>query len=129
MGNEKQDGVKIFIDVQSEAIGGTTRLGRDEDPAIGKLGAVVGDIEYLDDARIGCRFNDVHLGFVGREREAIRPVDVAGNNGGAARLGIEPVDVGGQLGSCHMAFVVAEDAERRIGEPDGVVGFDHHVVG
>ena len=74
-----------------------------------------------DDARRHARFDDVELRLVGREGEAVRPVDVAGDHRQLRRSGVEPVDVGRQLGRRHVAFVVAEDAERRIGEPDRAV--------
>ena len=97
--------------------------------AVGELGAVVGDVEHLDDARRGGRLDDVHLRLVRREREAVGPVDVARDDRGAAGPGVEAVDVGRQLRLRRVAFVVAEDAERRVGEPDRVVGLHHHVVG
>ena len=43
-------------------------------------------------------------------------------------LAVDPVDVHGDLGLRHVAFVIAEQAENRIGEPDRAVGFHHDVV-
>src|SRR6185295_14693819 len=72
---------------------------------------------------------DVELRFVGREGKPVRSIDVAGRDRGAAAGRIETIDVGWQFGRGHVALVIAENAERRIGEPDRVIGFDDDVVG
>src|SRR6266851_3002107 len=101
----------------------------DEDAAVGERGAVVDHVEDADLARHRPRHHHVEAALVGREAETVGPRDVAGDHGGPAGLGIETVDVGGQLEGGHVALVVAEHAEGRIGEPHAVVGLHHHVVG
>src|SRR6266513_2788566 len=71
-------------------------------------------------ARLEASFDNVELLLVGREAKPIRPVNVAGNHRRATRLRVEPIDIGRQLGGGHVTLVVAEDAERRIGEPDRI---------
>src|SRR5260370_1295803 len=100
----------------------------DEDAAVGERGAVVDHVEDADLARHRPRHHHVEAALVGREAETVGPRDVAGDHGGPAGLGIETVDVGGQLEGGHVALVVAEHAEGRIGEPHAVVGLHHHAV-
>ena len=95
--------------------------------AVGELGAVVDHVVDADHARRHAGLDDVELRLVGREREPVRPIDVARRHRRAAGL-VETIDVGRQLGRRDVALVVAEDAERRIGEPDRVVGLHHDVV-
>src|SRR6266478_1405998 len=101
----------------------------DEDAAVGERGAVVDHVEDADLARHRPRHHHVEAALVGREAETVGPRDVAGDHGGLTGARIEAVDVGGQLDRGHVALVVAEDAEGRIGEPHAVVGLHHHVVG
>src|SRR5262249_59769122 len=77
----------------------------------------------------GARLNDIEFAFVGGEGKPVRPIDITGGDGGTPATGIKPIDIGRQLGRGHVAFIVSENAEWRIGEPDRIVGFDHHVVG
>jgi hypothetical protein len=56
---------QVAVDIEAEAVGRAAGLGGEEHLAVGELGAVVGDVEHLDDARVGCRLDDVHLRFVG----------------------------------------------------------------
>ncbi len=77
--------------------------------------------------RLRARLDDVQNGFVGREREAVGLVDAFGDDGGLAR-GVQPVDVGGQFRFGLRAFVPAEDAEARVGEPDRAVRLADDVV-
>src|SRR6185369_8483843 len=44
---------QVAVDVEAEAVRRTAGLGGEEDAAVGELGAVVGDVEYLDNARVG----------------------------------------------------------------------------
>src|SRR3954469_15571760 len=58
---------------------------------------------------------DVELRLVRREGKAVRPVHLAGGHRELLCLWIPAVHVGWQLRLGHVAFVVAEDAERRVG--------------
>ena len=62
------------------------------------------------------------------EREAVRLIDAFGHNAQRPRW-VAAIDVGRQLGLRLAAFVEAEDAEGRIGEPDRAVGLADEVVG
>ena len=44
---------QVAIHVDAEAVWRTARFGVDESALVGKLGAVIGNVEDLDDARIG----------------------------------------------------------------------------
>ena len=118
---------KIAVDVAAEAVRCPARLGGDEGAAVGELGAVVDHVVSADYARHHAGLDDVELGLVGRKGEPVRAVDVASDDGHPASF-VEAVDVGRQLGGRDVTLVVAENAERRIGKPDRVVGLHHHVV-
>src|SRR5262249_14852136 len=118
---------QIAVDVAAQAVGRAVWLGGEEGAAVGEL--VVVDVVDTDHARRHAGLDDVELLLVGREGEPVRPVDVAGRYRCSPRLWIYALHVRGQLGRRHVALVVAEDAERRIGEPYRIVGFDHDVVG
>ena len=82
-----------------------------------------------DHARRDARFDDVELRFIGRKRQAVGTVHVAGDDGQFLGIGLPAVHVGGQFRLGAVPFVKAEDAERRVGEPDRAVGFADDVVG
>ncbi len=46
-----------------------------------------------------------------------------------SRLRVQAIDIGRQFGFALYALIVAENSEGRVGEPDAVVAFDHHIVG
>src|SRR5262245_22673008 len=68
---------EVAIDVKAEAVGRAPRLGGDEGTSVRQLAAVVDDIVNLNDPRRDARLDDIKLGFVGREGEPVRPIDVA----------------------------------------------------
>src|SRR3989442_14555818 len=83
-------------------------------------------VDHVEDANLPrhrAADDDVHLRFVGSEAEAVGTRDLTRRHGQLPRLAVDPIDVRRKLGRGDMAFVVAEDAERRIGEPDGAVRF------
>src|SRR5262249_57348408 len=41
---------------------------------------------------------------------------------------VETIDVRWQLGRCDVSLIIGANAERWIGEPDRVIGFDGHVI-
>ena len=118
---------EVAIDIAAKTVRRSAGLGGYEGAAVDKLGAVIGYVVDADHAWGDTRLNDVHFLFVRREAKTIRTIDIAGDHSGVAGL-VEPVDVGRQLGCGDVTFVVAEDAERRIGKPDRVIGFHHDVV-
>src|SRR5262245_7955819 len=119
---------QVTVHVEAKTIGRPARLGGDEGPTVGKLRSVIDHVIGSDHTWGNPSFDDIHFGFVGREREAVRPIDVASNDSAATGLHVETIDVGWQLRHRRMALVVAQNAERRIGEPDGIVGLDHDIV-
>ena len=127
IGGENRDAVEfrrhsppapqISVDVATKAVwGAVTRI--DENAAIGQPSALIDDVEDAYQPRPSARFDDVKLLLVGREAQSVRPIDVTGHDCCRAGPGIDSVDVCRQLGCRLVAFVIAEDAERRIGEPD-----------
>src|SRR5262249_6666070 len=120
---------QIAVHVDAEAVRRLVALAIDQYLAVGELGAVVGHIEHVDGA-LGGALDDVELRLVGRKRKTVRPLHQAG--GGDGRLTgfrIEAIDVVGQFLFGGLAEIVAGDARRRIGEPDGIVRLHHYVVG
>jgi hypothetical protein len=97
---------KIAVDVAPEAVRRPARLGGDESAAVSELAAVVDHVVGTDHARRHAGFDDVELGLVGREGEAVRAVDVAGDDGRPAGL-VEAIDVGRQFGGRDVTLIVA----------------------
>src|SRR5579872_4418699 len=119
---------QIAMDIAAEAVRrAVADIG--ERASIGEPGAVIGDVIDADCPRPGARLDDVHAGLVGRKAEPVRAVDVAGDDAGAAGAAVDPVDIGRQFRLGLAALVIRQDAERRIGEPDRSVRFDHDIVG
>src|SRR6185369_2399003 len=72
---------------------------------------------------------DIEEGLVERERQAVRSLEVVGDERHLCGLWIDPVDVArADLAGGLMALVVAVDAVRRVGEPDRSVGSHDDVV-
>ena len=93
------------------------------------LVAAGGDVVGEDLAvRHAAGFDDVEDLFVRREAQPVRPEHAFGDDAGLAGRAVDPVDVHVDLGLGLVAFVIAEQAEDRIGEPDRAVGFHHDVV-
>ena len=113
----------------SVSVRGAGRAGIEQDFPVRLLAAGGADGEGQYAARLAARFHDVELLLVGREGEAVGGVDVFGYDGRRAALRVDAIDVHRQFRLGDFAFVIAEDAEARIGEPDRAVGFHHHVVG
>src|SRR4051794_29111190 len=55
---------KISVDIDTEAFGRAARLDGDERALVGELGAVIGDIEHLDDTRIERGLDYIELRLV-----------------------------------------------------------------
>src|SRR5438309_1689279 len=119
---------EVAVDVQTEAVRGPAGLGGKKHAAVREPRAAVHDVVDAHHARGHAGLDDVEPGLVGREGEAVGPVDVARDNRELLRLRVPAVDVGRQLRLGDVSFVVAEDAERRIGEPDRAVRLAHDVV-
>src|SRR6185503_12914932 len=79
-------------------------------------------------ARLGAALDDVEEPLVGREGEAVGTVYAGGGNGDRAVRAIDAIDVVRELDRRTLALVIGKDAEGRVREPDGAVGFHHHVV-
>lgn len=109
---------QVAVDIDTQTVRRTISLGSNERAAVREFGAVVGDVKDADSARCDSGFDDVELRFIGREREAIRSINVTGHDGELLRVWVAAIDVGGQLRLRDMTFVKAEDAEGRIREPD-----------
>src|SRR5260221_7511646 len=120
-------GPEIAVDVAAEAVR-RARAGIDEDPALGELLAVGDDVVDADQARYRAGLHDVHLLLVRREAQPVRPVDALGHDRRPPALAVDAIDVRRQFRRRLVAFVMAEDAEGRIGEPDRIVRFDDDVV-
>src|SRR5438445_5696232 len=119
---------QVAVDVQAEAVRRPAGLGGKKHAAVREPRAAVHDVVDAHHARGHAGLDDVEPGLVGREGEAVGPVDVARRHGELARPRIPAVDAGRQLRLGDVSFVVAEDAERRIGEPDRAVRLAHDVV-
>src|SRR4051794_2536541 len=52
---------QVAVDIDTEAVWRTARLGGDEGALVGELGPVAGDVEHLDDARIERRLDHIEL--------------------------------------------------------------------
>src|SRR5438034_2026495 len=92
--------------------------------------AVVVDVKAPDAAvRRALPFHDIELLLVRRESDPVG-IDDVGNDGRQLAVLGQAIDVGGRLlGLFLLAFPLAVDAEQGIGEPDGVVGLDHNIIG
>src|SRR5262249_27702908 len=75
------------------------------------------------------RLHQIQNRFVRRKTQTVRPVHAALDHGHLAACAIDSIDIHREFLLGAVAFVVAEQPERRIGEPDGAVGFHHDVVG
>src|SRR5262249_26335599 len=69
------------------------------------------------------------LRLVRAEAKAGGPWDIARDGGHLAGPAVDAIHVGRQLGSRHVPFVVTQDPERRIAEPDPSLRLPGHVVG
>ena len=119
---------QIAVDVAPESVRRAVALAR-EKHAVVRQPAILRDVEGADSSRARSGFDDIENLFVRREGEAVRHVDVARHDSRDAARGIEPVEIRRQLRFGHVAFVIAADAEGRIGEPDRTVGLHDDVVG
>jgi CHAT domain len=73
-------------------------------------------------------FNEVKLLLVGRQGDAVRPVNVTRHNGKTSGL-VEAIYIGRQFLLIHDARIVPGDAVNGIGEPDRIIGLDHDIIG
>jgi hypothetical protein len=78
--------------------------------------------------RHAARLDDVEDFFVRREAEPVRTKNAFGDDGGVSGLAVDPIDVHVDLGLRHVSFVIAEQTEDRVGEPDRTVGFHDDIV-
>src|SRR5262249_23233536 len=119
---------EITVDVAAHAVG-RAGSGIDQHALVGKLGAIGRNVIGQDLAvRYAAGFHDVEDFFVGRKAQPIRSQHAFGDDGGFSGCAIDAVDVGVDLRLGFVAFVVAKQPERGIGEPDRAVGLHHHVV-
>ncbi len=88
-------------------------------------------VAHLEHPQVpGSGVGDVEPPLVQREGQAVGPDEVVGHDAHLAGRRVDPVDVAAvDLLLGGDALVVADDPVRRVGEPDGAVGADHHVVG
>src|SRR5262249_17978797 len=63
---------KVAIDIDAEAVRRAAGLRGDERPAVGELGAVVGNVVDFDDPRRNASIDNVHFRLVGRESQPVR---------------------------------------------------------
>ena len=120
---------QVAIAVHLEAVQGALVSGIDQ------LGLVahraVGIDVIAPDAAVGraLPLHNVQLLLIGREGQAVG-IDDVGDDRRQLAVGTNAVDIGrGLLWLGAEAFPLAVDAEQRVGEPDGVVGLNHDVVG
>ena len=117
---------EIAVDIDAEAVG-RAGTGVDEHPAGAERAAI--DVEHAQLARRhGAGFHHVELRFIRRERQPVGTLHIVGHHGDRAGLAIDAIDVGRQFRLVLLALVIAEQAERRIGEPDRAVRLHHDVV-
>src|ERR1039458_7600036 len=89
-------------------------------PPVGQAGAVLGHGEQPDMPFLAV--DDVQAPLVGRERQPVGPVEVAGHDAESAGARIDPVHVAGaDLALRLVSFVVAVDAVGGVREPDRAV--------
>src|SRR6185312_7097226 len=119
---------QIAVDIAAETVRRAARAGVDDDAAVGDLVAVADHVIGEDAPRLAARLDDVEDRLVRRESEAVRRIDAVGGDRHRTGLAVDAVDVHRQFRLGHIAFVIAEDAELRIGEPDRTVRLDHDVV-
>src|SRR5882762_9964470 len=101
---------EVAVDVQAEAVRGPAGLGGKKHAAVREPRAAIHDVVDAHYARGGAGLDDVEPGFVGREGEAVGPVDVAGGDGELARSRIPAIHVGRLLRLGDVSLVVAEAA-------------------
>jgi hypothetical protein len=75
---------------------------------------------------VGAAVGDVQGLLVGRERQAVGLVEGVGNDREAARRRVVPVD---EVAPHWLGPEALQVAVAGVGEPDGAVALDHHVVG
>src|SRR5262249_15157652 len=119
---------QVAVHVDTEAIGRAIRLCCDQDALVDKAGAVVDDIISINGARVWTAILDITFALVRRELHAVRQIERALHHCGLCGPRVETIDVRWQLGRCDVALIIGANAERWIGEPDRVIGFDGHVI-
>ncbi len=73
---------------------------------------------------------DIEIFLVGRKGDAVRSNHIGDDRGDLAGLGVDPIDLAAvDLLRGAISFVVGVDAVGGVGEPDGVVGLHHDVIG
>ncbi|KPW88171.1 hypothetical protein ALO79_200278 [Pseudomonas syringae pv. castaneae] len=72
--------------------------------------------------------NQIESSFIRGKGKAVRPFEIFSDTAQGA-VGIEAIEVGRQFGCALAPHVVTDQAERRVGEPDAVVGLHHDVIG
>ena len=72
---------------------------------------------------------DIEQALIRREGDAVRPIEIVGDDADFARGGVDPEDVTAlELHLRAVPLVIGLDAVGGIGEPDGIVRFDDDVV-
>src|SRR6202035_5526729 len=118
---------QIAVDVATHAVG-RAGAGVDDHALVDDLVAACGDVigENLA-GRHATRFHDVENLFVRGKAQPVRPENAFGDDRRLSCLAVDPIDVHVDLGLRDVAFVIAEQPEHRVGEPDRAVGFHHDV--
>src|SRR5262245_36585761 len=119
---------QVAVHIDTEAIGRAIRLRCDQDALVDKANAVVDDIISINGTRVWTAVLDITFALVGRELHAIRQIERALHHRGLSGPRVETIDVRWQLVQCDVAVIIGANAERWIGEPDRVIGFDGHVI-
>src|ERR1700761_454046 len=120
----------IAIGIRPHAVGKARSEILRENPPAAELRAV-----YVEDADMGraamgdAGVHHIKPPLIGREGEAVRAHEIIGDHRGLPARGIEAGDVARKFGMGRVAFIGAVDPVTRIGEPDGVVGGHHDIVG
>src|SRR5262249_7204758 len=118
---------EVTVDVAAHAVGNPVAA-IDEYPIVRQL-RPSDHVEEADLAWDRPAHHDVELRLVGTEAEPVGARDVAGHRGDLARRAVDTIDVRWKLRRLRVAFVVTEDPEGRVAEPDRPVRLADQVVG
>ena len=120
---------QVAVDIHPEPVR-RARAGVDEHALVDDLLPPINHIQCNDLAGwLGTGCNDIQDGFVGGEGQPVRSLDIVRHHRRLAGLPVDPPHGGGNFGVSLLPLVIPADAERRVGEPDGAIGFHHHVIG
>ena len=76
------------------------------------------------------RIGNIEFAFIGREGQPIGFDKIIADDGDGTRLRVNPIDMrGADFAFCAFPLVIRIDAISGVGEPDGAIGFDNHIIG